>query len=73
MTLKQRITKPHNFSQVFSYSDDGDGAPACDGQDSEILGGRLSQINVYLYPFAIEFSLIGAILFYIMYTKIGHM
>ena len=73
MTLKQCITSPHKSPQAFSYSDDGDGAPACDGQDSEILGDRISQINVYLYPFAIEFTLIGAILFYVMYTKIGHM
>ena len=59
--------------QIFKYSDD-DGPPPCDGQNSEILGyGKISEINVYLYPFAIEFTLIGAILFYAMYKKIGYM
>ena len=58
---------------IFQYSDE-DGPPACDGSDSEILGyQKISQINVYLYPFAIEFTLIGAIFFYTMYKKIGYM
>ena len=62
-----------SFIQIYKYSDD-DGPPLCDGSDSAILGDqRISQINVYLYPFAIEFTLAGAILFYTMYKKIGYM
>ena len=55
--------------------DDGDNdfddLPHCDGFDSDILGdGTLSLVNPFLFPFAIEFVLIGAIFFFHMFKKI---
>ena len=56
------------------FDSDDDGPPSCDGLNSEILGlETISEINIYLYPFAIEFALIGAILFFTMYRKVGYM
>ena len=55
------------------HSDD-EGPPSCDGLDSEILGvDNIAEINIYLFPFAIEFVLIGAMFFYNMYKKLGYM
>ena len=42
-------------------------------EDVKILGKGLKDIAIFLYPLAIEFTLIGAILFYKMYRNIGHM
>ena len=48
--------------------------PACDGLQSGILGHHtLATVNPYLFPFAIEFALTGAIISYAMFNKIGSM
>ena len=46
---------------------------SCDAYNSEVLGMNVQEITIYLYPLAIEFTLIGAILFYEMYHNVGHM
>ena len=59
---------------LLSLRSDDDGPPSCDGLDSEILGlETISEVNIYLYPLAIEFALIGAIFFFTMYRKVGYM
>ena len=46
--------------------------PACDGLNSDILGHHtLAIVNPFLFPFAIEFALTGAIISYHMFNKIG--
>ena len=49
------------------YSDSDDYPPSCDGYTSDILGdGTLSVVNPFIFPFAIEFALTGAIFFFHM-------
>ena len=68
----------HGFANgTNSFSDsssDHDEAPNCDGLDSEVLGNHtLADVSLYLFPCAIEFSLIGASVFYTMWKKVGRM
>ena len=59
---------------LLSFDSYDDGPPSCDVLDSEILGlETISEVNIYLYPLAIEFALIGAIFFFTMYRKVGYM
>lgn len=43
--------------------------PAC--QKDAIMGGILKKVSPYLYPFIVEYSLIGAAFLYIMWCNIG--
>ena len=65
---KEHITK-HTTLSSYIYSGH---ALSCDAYNFEILGVNVEKITIYLYPLAIEFTLIGAILFYEMYHNIGH-
>ena len=58
----------HNVTSsptIHSSSDE----PSC--QKEDIMGGILKTVSPYLYPFIVEYSLIGAAFLYVMWCNIG--
>lgn len=84
LPLRNQITKSKSMSR--SIGDDfnnhseesllnATGAPAIDKSNpcgkEDIMGTILSDASPYLYPFSVEYSLIGAAFLYVMWSTIG--
>lgn len=43
----------------------------CDGYNSTVLGDAIMVSSPYIFPFVVEFALIGAAIFFSMYRHVG--